>query len=286
MWRLLEKKSGISYEKGDYVLEKVSDLEKLAPYLYPKIEGDWKIVLIGLSLKENIDAYTHIEIPKSVEIVSYVAKDVLQKMSVMYPELKVKQKSSRELYKDLIADIPKLMTSKALKELYNRFNGNINKIAEIVPEMVKNSEGRDVIDIKDVDAVAPRVDVVYAKDVLLAFLLSNCELIPKRGHRLSTYRWKKPNELLEKLITDLGRNYSFYAIRKQVMYLMNQKIKYMHGEDYKEIAVQFIDTYQITELVMGFQMYGSGALEVLLWNIERRVNNDSIFDGKVITYSE
>ena len=283
MWRILVKQKGERYETGDYVLEKIKDLEKIVPYLFPKIEGRWKIVLIGMTVKENAMAYKELDIPEYVDVISYMPKDSAIKLITQFPELEYVKKSSKELYSEIIKQLPKTITPKAMKEVFRRFHGNAEKIAEIMPEIVEHSGDQHDITIADVDAVVPILDIVYAKDVLYSFLFHSNNLISKRGHYLSKCKYGKPELLLQKLIQDLGRDYAYYAIRKQLRNLTKEKIKYMHNEEYKEKAVEYIDTYTLSELLFSFEYYGSAALEVLLYNIERRKQDDSIFKGKVIT---
>ena len=180
-----------------------------------------------------------------------------------------------------------MFTGTALKELYSRFHGNIAKIEEIAQDLLEITAEKDVIDVKDINKIAVKEEIIYAKDVLYTFLLHDCELIPKRGHRLAGYRWKRPWELYYKLIDNIGTKYAFYAMRKQVDFLVKENIKYMHNEDYKEEIVEYIDVYQLADLYQMFYLYNHNALYVIMDEIERRKHNDSLFKGQSFTnYTE
>lgn len=287
MWRILkQKKNQVIPKEADYVFEKLSDFEKLVPYLYPKIDGEWSIIFLGFSLKDLLYCEEKLDIPEYVNIVAYVSKDVHDRFLARYPKYVEKEVSNHERYKEVLKSIPRIMTAKAIRELYSRFHGNIERIEEALEEIIKNNPDKETIDIKDVDSVVVESETVYAKELLYAFLIYDNELIERRGNPLSGYRWKRPWELYEKIVRSLGRDFAFYAIRKQVEYLIDEKIKYMHNEDYKEQIVEYLDTDMLAELYGSFHIYGPASLSVLLRNIGRRKRDDSLFKGKVFTVNQ
>lgn len=284
MWRILKQnKKQILPKNKDYVFEKLTDFERLVPYLFPKIDGDWCIVLLGFSLKDLIYCVEKIDVPEFINIQAYVTKDVQDRFLSRYPKYIEETKTNKELYKEFLKTVPKMMTAKAIRELYSRFHGNIQRIEEAMVEILSNTSEKDIIDIRDIDEVIIESESVYAKEVLYTFLLHDNELVEKRGTPLSGYRWKKPWELYAKIVRTLGTDYAFYAIRKQVEKLLDEKIKYMHNEEYKESIVEYIDTDAIAELYATFNLYGPKALYVILNNIGRRKQDDSLLKGKVIT---
>lgn len=286
MWRVLGYTRGKFLKKADYTFEKLKDFEKILPYLYKKIEGSWEISLLRFDLKDILHVKEELIVPEYVHLNVYLAKDVMLKFLEKYPELKEKEKSNIEQYKELLASFPKTLTKKAISELYSRLHGNIKRIQETLQELAEKTQDKTVIDIKDINQVTIVNDTVYAKDVLYTFLLYDCEKIPKRGHKLSRYRYRyrKPWDLYEKLVSELGTEYAFYAIRKQVDNLVADKIKYMHNEEYKEFAVEYVDVYALADLYQSFHLYSYNALYVLMNEILRRKRNDSIFKDKTITY--
>lgn len=277
MWRLLAINKRTVYTKADYTFEKLKDFEKVVPYLYPKIEGSWRISLIKFQLDELEHIQENINIPDYVNIYAYLSKDILEKFVEKFPDVREREKTPKEKYNEFLKDFPKMFTGKALKELYSRFHGNVAKIEEIAADLLELTQDKDVIDVSDINKIAVKEDIVYAKDVLYTFLIYDCELIPRRGHKLAGYRWKKPWELYNKLVNNLGRSYSYYAIRKQVDNLVKEKIKYMHNEEYKEEIVEYLDVYQLADLYQSFHLYTSDALFVIMDEIERRKRNDSLF---------
>lgn len=281
MWRLLKRTRSTILPKGDYLFDKVKDLEKIAPYLMPKLEGKWKIVCVGFTLKELIYVKENINIPEDVEALFYVTQDVVVRFSERFPQVLGKDKTNKEIYQELIKNLPKLITDSAAYSLYNKFQGNIQRIEESIVELIDASAGSPMIEAKHVDAVSIVNNNVYAKDVLYTYLLHNDVTIPKKGHTYSRYKWKKPEEMYNKLIDSIGVKYAFYAIRKQISNIVDGKIDYMKNKECDAIT-SYVDIMWLSELYGSFLLYKWECLPILMENILRREKDDSIFKGKSI----
>lgn len=281
MWRLLKRTRSTVIPKSDFLFDKVKDLEKLAPYLMPKLEGKWKIICVGLTLKELIYIQEKVIIPEDVEILFYVSQDIIARFTDRFPKVLGKDKTNKELYQELIKNLPKLISDSAAYSLYNKFQGNLKRIEESIVELIDASADSPMIEPKHVDAVSLVNNNVYAKDVLYTYLLHSDITIPKKGHIYSRYRWKNPEDMYTKLIDSIGTRFAFYAIRKQLSNLVDNKIAYMNNKEC-DIITSNVDVMWLSELYSSFLLYSWESLPILMENILRRERDDSLFKTKSV----
>ena len=208
----------------DYTLEKVEDLERLLYVLTPKLSGIWKIAIVDFKVKEVKEILASDNIPNYIHLVVLLPNAKLDQVLLEFPKFQQKQKSNKELYKDLVAGLSHLLEEKAMWSLYNSMSGNLNKLSEALEKLDKECEGT-TITTKQVKDTFELRRVVYASEVIEAFLT-------KDRHRWFKYRT---------LVNEIGEEYAYYALYKQVRKLLADKTDYLNNRDVNNRAVTKID---------------------------------------------
>jgi hypothetical protein len=276
----------IRYSGNDYVFERLKEFEELLPYLYKKIKGEWKLAFVDLTIEEVRKLAKEIEIPKHVLIEVYLKKDVLMLFFRENPSFVNKEKPKWEQYMGLIAEFPKVIDKRATSEIFKRCNGDLSKIANALQELQIYAAEYDVITISHVNAILLNHDVIYARDVVLTALLCNNTSIERRGDRLSVYRNGNVFKLYTKLEYEIGKEMAFYAMRKTLGKLFNDKVNYLNNKDIKdsrnERIVEIIDIYEITQAYMSFYLSNPNQNIVVLKTIIDRRSGTDLFDDVIL----
>lgn len=210
--------------EADYVLDKSEKLLSLLEVLTPKFKGEWDILLVDPRIKEVKNLVDLDLIPDYVNCVLYLPQAKLDIVVMDYPKLAPKQKSNKEVYKEMISGLSHMIDKGAMWLIYNTIGSNLSSLQEAIDKLDKECEGT-TITVKQVQNTFAVQKRVYASDVLRAFLVKD------------RYRWLKLNTL----VRDLGQDYAYHAIYKQVRELLAQKDAYLHNEDTKGNVVQIVD---------------------------------------------
>lgn len=270
----------------DYLFEDFSEFEKLKDYFYyPKLSGRvWKITFVDITIKDA-RSVLELSLPDFVEIVVCLKKDVLIRFLQENGKQLETRKSNWEKFLDMVADFPILIDQKATSELFKRTHGNREKIEEIFNDLKAMFSDVDCIRLSHINAVSIRDDKVYAKDVILALLLHDNELVPLKGSRLSGYRYKDWRKLYSSLLDEVGKEIAFYTLRKAVANLYESKVKYLKNEDVTTNAevVEVVDVYQLMHAHIAFQTAKVNQSEVMLRIIEGRKQNASLFERTILS---
>ena len=265
---------------SDYVFDKLRDLERIEPYLYPKIEGNWVIVMMDMRIKELKYILNEMNIPDYVDLVCTVKQDTYKEFCRQYPTYAIEPKTKKEMYEEFIATIDIPIDIKAYYALYNRSRGDINRIREVIDSIMEILPDTNNITVKEVDRVLPRENIVYASDVVLAMLLYKNPVLKKTGSRYSKYKYAKPKKLLWQLIEALGYEYAFYAMRVQVRALYKEVTKYMNNEESKFADLfQIVDVFKITTAYTMFEICNYMQIVTIYKVVIGDEDCDSLFKG-------
>lgn len=260
----------------------MKDFLKLVPYIREKIEGEWLILLIDFKYKE-IEEVIQMNIPEYANITFYTSQDIKENLSLKYPHLIEKDKTKREHYMEYMATVNSNFTNKAVNEIYARNSGNLAEIKLTIEKVIKVAGDVDLIDVKHVDKVIEKEDRVFTRDVILAYLLHNNKLVPKKGSSLSKYWYVNRHELKDKYREFVTEEVAFYACRKFLKLLYDERVKSLNGKDYKEAEiVDIIDYYELCHAWSTFKLSVPSQFEACLMNIERRRENDSIINSAIL----
>lgn len=278
---------GMQIPQADYIFDNKKDFLKLVPYLRERIEGEWSVIVIGLKYKE-IEDIISLHLPDYTNVTVFTSKEIKEKLSLKYPQFISKTKTKHEMYIDILKSYDNLtFTKAAMNEIYSRCSANLEEIKEAIPKIVKAiPEDKKImvgnlvgIDVTEVDRVLEKQEVAFASDVINAYLLKDkLYKIPKKGSRLSKFKYKKAVAYRDILISTLGKRQAFYACRKYIKELLDEKIKFMDGEDCKNIDILTVVSYfEILHAWLTFKVSNPNQFEICLWEIERRQKDDSSF---------
>lgn len=269
----------------DRVFDKMKDFERILPYLYAKIEGNWRICLVDFRIADCRRIVDELDIPKHLDLEIYLKQDVLALFYSEYPSYSVIVKSKWEQYMELISVFPKTIERKASSELFKRCEGNVDTIRETLSVLLTTYEDAEVITIKHINAVIMASDTVYARDVILTLLLKNNNRVPKKGHRLARYKYNNYYDLYSQLERAVGKRVAFFAMRKVLKKLYEDKLAYLDNKELKDYSVvEVIDIYEITHAYMTFYLSNYDQVLVCLSIIEERLSNASSFETTILNH--
>lgn len=218
---LLKKKS--KFPEADYILDKPEMFFSLLEVLTPKFKGNWEIVLVDPKLKE-VKSLIDNGIPEYINCTIMLVQAKLDNVVMDHPTLAPKTLSPKDEYKEMISSLKHVMEDRAMWMLYNAMGPNMQLLQEALDKLDAECEEL-YITVKQVQQTFAVSKRVYASDVLRAFLIHD------------RYRWFKLNTLTK----ELGEEYAYYAIYKQVRELLADKNKYLHNEDVKNRLVGTVD---------------------------------------------
>lgn len=240
-------KKGLQFQ-GHYTLEDGKTFFELLPYLYPRLEDEWKIVLVDISLKEARQIIDCDTIPDNVKVEIYINRDDLAQLELERPHIHVEEISLWDQYMQLFTGVSKIFDPKAVDEIYYRSGNNFEQLKKAFYDVLAVAEGEKVT-MQDVNKVLISDKRTYASDVVRAFL----------GQKTHRYRWM----LYNNLVSTLGQDYAYYSIRKFIRNLLTNKNKYLLNNDIDsrfEKDVKSIDAFTIDHAYVVFSKYNTPAL--------------------------
>lgn len=237
----------------DYLIEDPAKLLAMIVYLRPKIEGEWAIALFEPPIKFVRELLDNDIIPEYVNLDVYLEQSVVSNLMTERPQVFVKQKTPYENFMDMVAEMKVLIDPKAAKELYKRVGTNKDKLPEYLRSLAEKAD-TGVISLSMVRANVVDERKVYASEVLLAFLMRDYS------------RWKKYNEL----VSALGRDYAFYALRKFSKKLLVDKNKYLRNEDTEIRGIEKVDSFKVNQAYVLFNTTTSVELDMCMYMLENR----------------
>lgn len=278
-------KKDTQFPRSDYIFDKYKDYKRVIPYLVlPKLEGQWVVTIIDFTM----DAMKEIEssnLSSHIDLIAYMKPDLMEVFLTEYPQYANKTKSSWDQMKDIFITKGLNASSKALKILYQRCRGDIDKIFLKINEIEKILPEGEIITEKEVNAVVKEENIIFSRDIMLSLLLKHNKSIPSRGSFLSRFRNADTDKLVDRFVSELGKTYAFYALRKYTQKLYENKLKYLQDKDCKDMQVmQKLDVFTLAHATVCFEMANPRQLYVVLNEIERRRENDSDFERTFLLY--
>lgn len=218
-------------EIADYVLEDYSKYTALYPYLYPKLKGDWFIVLVSIGIKD-VRELLNTTIHSYLEIVVVESADVVENLHNEFPNIVELQKSTWDFYLECIATLPVTMDKGTVSALYKGIPHSRSVIKHTLDVLVDRCSEAGIVKMSDVKLVTSETQACYANQVVKS-LFTNYKRF-----------WRDFNRFEQ----DLGPEYAFYTLRKYVAKLVAEKSKYLQNHEYKDKNVELIDVYSIIYL--------------------------------------
>lgn len=250
MIELRKRQKDLDLSGFDYVFEDAESFEDVLPYLLPKLEGKWSIILLDPKLQAVRTFLDTTIVPSYVVLTIIVEQRQLEQLYLERPSLVKKEKSNWDRYMDLLKEFPVPMEDKAMRELYFRCGPKEKDLQEALGVLLDCS----YVTLAEVNKHFAPVQRVYASQVVKAFLLMQ---YPRA--------WK----MLAILERELGTTIAFYAMRKNIRAVYEAKCKYLKNEDVKERLVTAVDTYTIIRLYWWFEVSTPEQLYILLAMYER-----------------
>lgn len=252
MIELRQHRKDMDFSIYDYVFEDIKKFESLLPYLLPKLEGSWDILLVEPKLSYIRTYLDTSVIPSYIHLLITVDVNQLEQLYLERPTLVEKERTPWDIYMEMIKAFPIPVDDKALREIYYRTGPKEENLRAALDELSKYPS----ISMKEVNRHFAPVTRVYARQVMHAFLLG---------------RFKQAWKLLSILEREIGNTVAFYALRKSIRKIFQEKCKYLQNEDIKEHIVERVDGYTITLMYWLFESAKSPyQLWPILFMFERR----------------
>lgn len=236
MIKLNQMSKDIKLKDVDYIIEKEAIFEKILPYLYPKISGDWHIALIEPSVDFVRRIYDADMLPDYLNIDIYMEQSQLEVILLENPKLAVIRMTVWQKYQNLIAGLDVLFEDKAVSEIYRRIGPNYQSLENAVNKLIANTED-GIVRIKDVRLYIEDNSRVYTSQVVRAFLTDN----DKAWTFFYTFE------------RDLGTRIAFYSIRKYLRRLLNEKNNFLLNNDFDVKLVEQVDAFSIIRMYILFE---------------------------------
>jgi hypothetical protein len=249
-FRVLRKDTKLA--KSDYVFDDTDKFALILPYLKPKLNGDWAVAIVEPPIDVVRNYIRADNIPPWLNVTVYMEKGALSQLFMEFSHLSTKEPSPWEKYIELIKEFDVPMEDKAMREIYYRAGPSTESLTEAL-ELFRDLE---FVRMPDVNKRLLPVRRVYARQVLIAFLQKD------------KYAWKKYSQLEN----ELGVAISFFAMRKYLRKLLNEKNAYLRNKPVTDKAVTSVDIYTIIHAYLLFETASSEKqLPSILSCIERRI---------------
>lgn len=227
-------KRDMNFRGYDEVYESEDVFQEVLPFLKPKLEGSWNILILEPKLEFVRTCLDTGYVPSYVGLTLAMEQSQLEQLYLEKPKLQKEEKNSWGVYKAMIALFPVPMEDKAMREIYYRVGPNEDKLAEALEQLTDCI----YVNMEEVNKRWAPVQRVFASQVVRTFLL---------GRR--DQAWKQ----LDILEANIGTTVAFYAIRKYVRHIFDAKCKYLQNISVKEKFIDRVSVYDITLLYWLFE---------------------------------
>lgn len=252
MVEVRQYRKDMTYTGYDSVYEDAKEFSEVLPYLMPRLEGEWHILVLEPKLDFVRSCLDTGLIPSYVSLTLAIEPSQLEQLYLERPKLMEQEKSPWQSYMELLAHFPNQMEDKAMRELYYRVGPSEDKLAEALEQL----KSMPYVTVKEIDKRWAPVERVYASQVVRTFLTG------KRSVAWTQVR------ILE---GEIGMTVAFYAMRKAVRRLFNSKVKYLKNQPVKESYISKVSIYDITLLYWLFEeATDPNQLYPILYMFERR----------------
>ena len=234
MVELKQYKKDMNYKGYDKVYEDAKVFEQVLPFMKPKLEGSWNILILEPDLEFIRTCLDTGYIPSYIHLVIAVEPAQLQRLYLERPKLVEEDKSSWDIYMALVANFPNPIDNRALREIYYRCGPREDRLQEALNSLL------DVpyVTMHDVNKRWAPVRRVYANTVVRTLLTGS-----------SRTMWRQ----LAMLESEVGTRVAFYAMRKAVRKLFKAKVNYLNNIDVKEHYIDQVSVYDLTFLYWLFE---------------------------------
>lgn len=224
MIKLMLFKRKSKMPEADYVLDMFDKFLDLLVVLTPKFKGQWEIVLVDPKITESRRLIEEMSLPEYVDCTLLLPAPKLEAIAMDHPTLAPKPITPKDAYKGMIAGLKHMIDKNAMWMLYNAIGPHVELLQEALDKLDAECEGTSIT-TKQVQQAYVAQKRTYASEVIAAFL------------RKDRYRWTK----LSSLTRDLGDEYAYNALYKQVRNLLKDKQAYLMNEDVKNRLVEQVD---------------------------------------------
>lgn len=238
---------------ADYIIDKVDKLDKLIPYLKPKIIGEWYIAVIEPPVPYIRELMASERIPEYVKLELFLERSTAMNIAAEHPEIKLQEKTEYEKFSETLKEQRVLAVPKVIREMYRRVGRNKDKLPDYIIQL-KTLSGDNEITMDMVKSVVIDERVIYASQVLVEFLLGKPS------------RWKK----YDKLVLSIGERYAYYAMRKYTEKLIKDKDAYLHNKKTEVWNIGDIDAYSVNLAYIVFHSTAPKELILCLRLLENR----------------
>lgn len=255
MVTIRQHNKSIDFSVYDYVFEDAEKFLSILPFMTPKIEGDWSIIVIEPKLPFVRTCLDTEIIPAYLELVITIESGQLEQLYLERPNLVEKEKSNWEIYMDMVAHFESVLDNRSMYEIYRRCGPKEDNLRTALNTL----SIYPVITLTEVNKHFAPVTRVYANQVVRSFLLG---------------RFRQAWRQLSILEEEIGPTVAFYSMRKNIRHLLREKSKYLRNEDTGERLIENIDVYSLIYL---YQLFETAASPLQLYPIllmfERRSTN-------------
>lgn len=253
MLKFLQYNKSMRVKDSDYYLYSLEDLTSLLPYLVPKFEGKWILSVIEPKIVEAKEIIDEELIPEEVECYVYLTKKKLSNILLDYPQFTEKEVTVKDAYLEMVRNMKHPFDKKALWYVYNAVGRNLQELESALTELDNNCTG-DTITITEVQKQFNYTKRIYTNQVLREFLMHS------RGRWNHFYTW----------LNDLGTQYAYNSIRKQIGILLKEKNAYLHNENIKSFDITKVDGVSICAV---YSLFANSTSHYQLEAIMRQIDH-------------
>lgn len=224
----------VDFSIYDYVFEDSDKFLSVLPFLTPKFEGDWNVLVVEPKLPFVRYCLDTESVPEYINLVITLEAALLEQLYLERPALAVVEKSNWDLYLDMLAAFPSVLDNRSMREIYRRCGPKEDNLRAALNTL----SVYPVITLTEVNKHFAPVSRIYANQVMRSFLLG---------------RFRQAWRQLSMLEEEIGQTVAFYAMRKNIRYLFQEKNKYLRNEDTAERLVETVDVYSIIYMYQLFE---------------------------------
>jgi len=235
MLSLYEQNKQTHYKHYDYLPETLEEFYSIVNVLTPKFEGSWEFVFINMKISETKALLDDSQLPDFINCTIYLPLNKLNKVLEEYPKYKPVILKPYEQYMQFLSTLTHPVDKKAVSYIYQASQRNLDTIKEVMQKIDEDCTG-DTITIRDVQKEFSYTKHVYTSQVLKDLLQRN----------------KSFSRNFEIWVNELGTEYAYNSMFKQVKQLLLDKQQYLLGKEVHNPNAVHIDGISITRLYLLF----------------------------------
>lgn len=215
MYYLYKKSKSVALPKFTYTFSKFDDFYEAAKVLTASLVEPYTIRIKSDSYKDVIKFIEAGQTYSWMSIYIETTKSVIDYISLTKPQASMlSAKSNWDTFTDLISRYGILFDRNCIRVLYGAIDHEYESMVEAL-ELIKQTYPGKIVTEKDISALFVVDNLIYPRSVCIAYL------------RLDRWRRSKAT----KCVDYFGNDLVLYAIRKNVISLLDEKIKYLKTGD-------------------------------------------------------